>query len=62
MPENHVSGATERNIPRPTYSRFVAHWRTLFLEIIKKKGPAGSNQQALKLKIKSSSAPKGRLD
>jgi hypothetical protein len=47
MPENHVSRATERNETRPTYSRFVGHWRPLFRGIIKKKEPAGLNQQAL---------------
>jgi hypothetical protein len=49
MPENHVSGATERNNVRPTYSRFVGHRRALFRAIIKKKGPAGLNQQALNI-------------
>jgi hypothetical protein len=49
MPENHVSGATERNNARPTYSRFVGHRRALFRAIIKKKGPAGLNQQALNI-------------
>jgi len=62
MPENHVSGATERNNARPTYSRFVGHWRPLFRAIIKNKGPAGSNQQALNFGIMSSSAQEGRVD